>query len=125
MCSSFARSTEYYDNVREWLLAVESNPRRLLPVTRSLWTRGELYVVFRRYAPRTGISPEEFSRGLRAAGYDAVNLAEPVMTMDGAKRLFAIRNRELLLGTPGVRHIAETYNNERLRERLDYRGFSA
>jgi hypothetical protein len=47
--------------MRKWLAATERNPDVYLPPRdRTLWTRGELYAAFRRYAPETPLSVDAF-----------------------------------------------------------------
>jgi hypothetical protein len=109
---------ERFSEIREWLAAAERDPDRYLPPrSRTLWTREELFDLFRRYAPETPLSVDAFGRGLKALGRHAVNVGEPVRTCDGVKRLFAMRNREHLQHNLAPRHLTRVYNEERCETR--------
>jgi hypothetical protein len=108
---------ERWSEIREWLAATERMPDEYLaPVDRSLWTREELFDLFRRYSPETPLSVDVFGRGLRALGRDAVNLGQPIKTCDGAKRLFAMRNCQYLQRSLATRYLSRMYNEERRLE---------
>jgi hypothetical protein len=69
-----AQMRERLSEIREWLAATERNPDMYLsPRDRTLWTRGELFDLFRRYSPETPLSVDAFGRGLGRFGRSLVN----------------------------------------------------